>query len=82
MMILSPITLNITETSQDLQLLLSQQSQPYLRDKIVALYLLKLGKVKSFSDLAKTIGYDTNIIKHWLQIYSTQGLQGFLRVNP
>lgn len=76
---LQTIPPEIRETAQELQFLLERQQQLEQRDKIAALYLLKLGRVNSCSDLAKTIGQDIATLESWFQAYSTQGLPGLLR---
>lgn len=70
---------NILESEDHLEQLFYQQTQPLLKDKIGALYLLKLGKVKTCLELAKVIGWDTTTLENWLQIYSTQGLSALLQ---
>jgi hypothetical protein len=78
MMLSQSLPLEIRETAQDLQILLNQQTQPHLKDKVAALYLLKLGKVNSSSDLARIIGHDRATVEHWLKVYSSQGLTSLL----
>lgn len=71
--------LDISESKDDLELLFQQQTQPLLKDKVGALYLLKLGKVKSYLELAKVIGWDITTLETWLQIYKTQGISALLQ---
>ncbi|MEC4868960.1 MAG: hypothetical protein SAJ11_23040 [Jaaginema sp. PMC 1078.18] len=71
--------LDILESENDLELLFTQQTQPLLKDKVGALYLLKLGKVKNCLELARVIGWDTTTLETWLHIYQTQGLSALLQ---
>lgn len=69
---------NICETQQDLTNLLSQESCEKTREKIVALYLIKVGQVKSMQDLSQTIGKSQSTLQRWFQTYKIQGINGFL----
>lgn len=76
---LQTISPEIRETAQELQLLLERQECLEERDKVAALYLLKLGRINNFYDLAKTIGQDIETLESWFRVYSTQGLRALLR---
>ena len=78
MMFSSLSSLEIRETAKDLQILLVQHQQPDLRDKIAALYLLKLGKAKPVADLTRIIGQDCDTVENWFQTYDSQGLTALL----
>lgn len=78
MMLSQSLPFEIRETVQDLQLLFNQQQKLDLRDKIAALYLLKLGKANNVSDLARFIGRDRTTVEQWCEIYTSQGLTGLL----
>lgn len=70
--------LKIVETQQDLVYLLNQQTLPVQKDRVVALYLLKLGRVQSVQELSKTLGRNPTTIRRWLQVYRLRGLQGLI----
>ncbi|MBD2580181.1 hypothetical protein [Oscillatoria sp. FACHB-1406] len=76
---LQTLSPEIRETAQELQLLLERQKCLEERDKVAALYLLKLGRINNFHDLAKTIGQDIETLESWFRVYSTQGLCALLR---
>lgn len=73
--------LNITQTSEELKILLGKQTTSKNKEKIQALYLLKLGEVKSLKDLANVLGRDTATLYRWFQKYKVQGLNGLLEVK-
>jgi hypothetical protein len=76
----SPVSgLKIQESEKDLERLFNQQTQPMLKDKVGALYLLKLGKVQTCLELANVIGWDATTLETWLQIYRTQGIAALLQ---
>lgn len=75
------INLNITESKQDLRLLLSQQSLDRNKDRIVSLYLLKIGKVKTLRELSPIVGRNPTTLHCWLQIYKNQGLEELLQTG-
>ncbi|MEC4854054.1 MAG: hypothetical protein SAJ12_23980, partial [Jaaginema sp. PMC 1079.18] len=59
-------SLIITETAQDLQYLFNKFSQPGIKDRIVALYLLKIERVDCLRELSDIIGCDLDCLEQWL----------------
>lgn len=72
------LNLNITETEEDLVTLLNQQIGDRSKERVVALYLLKIGRVTTLKDLAKTIGRNTATLSRWFRTYKTQGIDRLL----
>ncbi|MBV8886564.1 MAG: helix-turn-helix domain-containing protein [Chroococcidiopsidaceae cyanobacterium CP_BM_RX_35] len=73
--------LNITQTSAELKTLLRKQTTSRGKERIQALYLLKIGKVKTLKDLAEVLGRDIATLYRWFQKYKLQGLNGLLEVK-
>ena len=73
--------LNITQTSEELKSLLRKQKTSRGKERIQALYLLKVGKVKTLKDLAEVLGRDVVTLYRWFQKYKLQGLNGLLEVK-
>ena len=47
--------------------------------KIQALYLLKIGQVKTIKELAVTLGVNRITVQRWLREYRVEGISGFLQ---
>jgi len=71
----------ITETVDELKALLHGQVKAQLRERIQALYLLKVGIVKEVRDLAKALGRSESTIRLWFAHYRENGLAGLLAWN-
>jgi hypothetical protein len=74
-------SLTITETAQDLQHLFNYVNQPSLKDRIVALYLLKIERVNCLHELSKIIGCEIDCLEHWLTLYQNRGLAALLALE-
>jgi putative transposase len=75
------LKLKITETGEELKTLLSKQTTARGRERIQALYLLKIGQVKTLKELAILLGRDTATLYRWFQRYKKDGLDGILEVK-
>lgn len=75
------LKLEIKETSEELKTLLAKQTTVRGRERIQALYLLKLGQAKTLKELAILLGRDTATIYRWFQKYKSEGLHGMLEVK-
>ena len=73
--------LEITETSEELKSLLTQQKSASNFQKVQALYLFKIGQVKTVKDLAVTLGRNRITVQRWLHTYRNEGLAGLLKVK-
>jgi len=73
--------LEITESSEELKSLLTQQKSASNFQKVQALYLFKIGQVKTVKDLAVTLGRNRITVQRWLHTYRTEGLAGLLKVK-
>ena len=71
--------LDITETPEQLKILLNEQKTASGFQKIQALYLFKISQVTTVKDLARTIGVNRITVQRWLKKYRTQGLTGLLK---
>ena len=70
--------LNIVETQKELKTLLTQQKTASRKERVQALYLFKIGQVKTVKDLAIAIGRDRVTVQRWLQKYRNSGIAGLL----
>jgi putative transposase len=75
------IKINITQTAQQLKILLAKQTTARGKERILALYLLKINKAETLKDLAVVLGRDTATLYRWLHQYKTNGLEGMLAVR-
>lgn len=75
------LKINITQTVQQLKTLLAKQTTARGKERILALYLLKINKARTLKDLAVVLGRDTATLHRWLQRYKTYGLEGMLTVR-
>ncbi|MBC6424173.1 MAG: helix-turn-helix domain-containing protein [Hormoscilla sp. SP5CHS1] len=73
--------LEITETTEELKSLLQEQKSASNFQKVQALYLFKIGQVKTVKDLAITLGRSRITVQRWLHTYRTEGLAGLLKVK-
>jgi transposase len=75
------LNLNITETREHLKTLLNQQKTAQGKERVQALYLLKIGQVKTVQELAVALGRNRVTLQRWLQKYRIDGLDGLLEVK-
>ncbi len=73
--------LEIIETQKELKTLLAQQKTASRKERVQALYLFKIGQVKTVKELAIAIGRDRITVQRWLQKYRHSGITGLLAVN-
>ncbi len=66
--------LEITETAEQLLSLLNEQKTVEGKERVQALYLLKLGQVKTIQRLAVVIGRDRTTVQRWLRKYRQGGI--------
>lgn len=75
------LKLHITETGEQLKTLLAQQTTARGKERIQALYLLKIGQVQTLKELSVVLGRDTATLYRWFQKYKTEGLEGLLELK-
>jgi putative transposase len=75
------LNINITQTAQQLKSLLVKQTTARGKERLLALYLLKINRAKTLKDLAIVLGRDTATLYRWLHHYKTNGLEGMLAVR-
>ena len=75
------LKLDIRESSEELKSLLAKQTTARGRERVQALYLLKIGQIKTLKELSILLGRDTATIYRWFQKYKNQGLQGMLSIK-
>jgi len=73
--------LDITETVEELKTLLGQQRTAFGKERVQALYLLKLNKVKTIQELAQNLGRDRTTVQRWLQRYRDGGVSELLKTQ-
>lgn len=72
------LKINITQTAQQLKSLLIKQTTARGKERILALYLLKINRANTLKDLAILLGRDTATLYRWLHHYKANGLEGML----
>ena len=70
--------LKITETKPELRTLLGQQRTAFGKERVQALYLLKLKKVKTIQELAQNLGRNRTTVQRWLRRYRQGGISQLL----
>jgi putative transposase len=75
------LKLDITETIDQLKTLLAQQTTARGKERVQALYLLKIGQVTTLKELSVTLGRDTATLYRWFQKYKTKGIAGLLETK-
>ena len=70
--------LEIGETAEELKSLLGQQKTVSGFERVQALYLFKIGQVKTVKDLALMMGKHRITIQRWLQKYRQGGIPALL----
>ncbi len=68
----------IYESAEELQKLLRKQKTVLSRERIQALYLLKIGQVKTIQDVAVVVGRARVTVQRWLKDYTESGIKGLL----
>lgn len=68
----------ILESAEQLHELLRKQKTALGKERIQALYLLKIGQVKKMQDLAVVLVRGTAIVQRWLKAYKESGITNFV----
>ena len=68
----------ITESVEDLKVLLRQANKKYEIRRLNMLYLLKSGQAKNRVQVAALLGVDRTSVGNWLRAYETGGLEKLL----
>ncbi len=71
-------SIEIRETAAELEVLIQQQSNPNLKERLQVLYLLQLPNAMSVSAIAKVVGRNRGSVQRWLSLYCANGLEGLL----
>lgn len=77
-----PLKLDIKESVEDLKILLGKQQTAQGKERIQALYLLKLGDIKTVTALATVLGRHRVTVQDWLARYRAGGLTNLLSEKP
>ena len=64
----------IKESAEELHELLRKQKTALAKERIQALYLLKIEQVKTIKDLAVVLGRGTATVQRWLKAYTESGI--------
>ena len=70
--------LEISESLEELQTSLKEQTAIYLSERIQALILIKMGKVDNIRDIESFLGRHYSTIARWIRAYEQKGLGGIL----
>jgi putative transposase len=68
----------IKESVEELHELLLKQKTVSSRERIQALYLLKMGQLKTIQDVAVVVGRERVTVQRWLKTYTELGINGLL----
>ena len=71
----------ITETADELKVIMHAQIKAKIKERIQALYLLKVGIVNDIGVLACLLGRAESTLRLWFARYQTSGLSGLLAWN-
>ncbi len=73
-----PLKLEITESAAELKALLGRQKTAQGKERVQAIYLLKLGQVETIGELAQLLGRHRVTVQEWLAAYRQGGLETLL----
>lgn len=73
------LKLEITESAEELKILLEKQTSVHSKERLQALYLLKSGTITTLQELSAVLVRDTSTIYRWFQKYKKDGLSGLLK---
>lgn len=76
------LKLEISESTEELKILLGQQKTAFGKERVQALYLLKLGQVTTVGELAHCLGRHRVTVQEWLGLYRQGGISTLLRYKP
>jgi len=71
----------IRESVEELHGLLRKQKTASSLERIQALYLLKIGQVKTIQDVAVVVGRARVTVQRWLKDYQESGINGLLSMK-
>lgn len=71
----------IKESVEELHELLIKQKIASSRERAQALYLLKMGQVKTIQDVAVVVGRERVTVQRWLKTYTESGINGLLSIK-
>ena len=72
------VKLDILESVEELQEILSQQTDSKLKQKVQALYLLKIGAANTIEQISKLLGCHRTTVSRWFTRYRKLGMEGLL----
>ena len=76
------IKIEILETEDDLKLMLKSNPRPRIKERIQALYWLKMEKVQTTLDIAQLLGKHRTTVSRWLTLYRTGGVDALTTKPP
>jgi len=76
------LNLEITESLEELKTLLGEQKTASGKERVQALYLLKLGQVITVGELAHWLGRHRVTVQEWLALYRHGGMNALLKYKP
>ena len=71
----------ITETADELKVIMHAQTKAKIKERIQALYLLKMGIANDIDGLAGVLGRAESTLRLWFARYQASGLSGLLAWN-
>lgn len=75
------VKIDITESSEFLKTLLTQQKTARGKERVQALYLLRTKQVETVQQLAIVLGRNRVTVQRWLSQYRTGGLKELLAID-
>lgn len=74
-------SIEVEESQHELEQLIQQQTNLKLKERLQALYLLKLTDALSISQIAKVVGKHRGTVQRWLALYRNEGLNALLEIK-
>lgn len=75
------IDITVIESEERLRYLLRLQNRPRQQSRVKALLLIKQGKVKYPSEIARKLRFSRRAVYDWLKSYSEGGIESYLAVS-
>lgn len=75
------LSIIISESASELRKMVKKESDARKKDRLRALYLIKIGEVTYQKDLARLLCYSNPTIRAWLNSYQEGGIEGLLTIG-
>ena len=72
------VKIDIIESAEELKEILSRQTDIKLKQKVQALYWLKIGAVNTIENISILLGCHRTTVSRWFSTYRKLGIEGLL----